>query len=417
MEHSAIIVFIGLLVFVAHFFVSLFERTRLPDILFLTLIGVVIGPLLGIVQPDDFGKLGGIFTTVALVIILFEGGLEIGIDSLKSAWRGTILITTLSYAIAFVFVAVVLFLTSSLSIPMILFVAAALAGPAPSVVIPLVRQLRVSDTMKTTMMLESPLGEAICIVAALAILESFKIDEVAPGRLIGSLLSSFVMAFLIGAFGGYFWSILLDRMRQLRNAILTTPSFVFIVYGFSEFFGFSGPVAALVFGIILGNVETIKIAPLIKKLKLKPMVHTETERLFFGEIVFLMKAFFFVYLGLSIRLSNPWLVGVSAGVVLTLLVSRFVSVRMTASHFPSVEDAMLASVLIPRGIAAAVLAFLPLQLGIPGGDVARDVINSVVILSILVTGVLTFSLEKTSLPGAFSTLFARVQKGSRTRTS
>jgi cell volume regulation protein A len=406
-----------MLVFLAHFFVSLFERTRLPDILFLTLIGVIIGPLLGIVQPEDFGKLGGIFTTIALVIILFEGGLEIGIDSLKSAWRGTILITILSYALAFVFVAAILVLTSSLSLPLVLFVAATLAGPAPSVVIPLIRQLRVSDTMKTTMMLESPLGEAICIVTALAILESFKINEVAPGRLIGSLLSSFVMALLIGAFGGYFWSILLDRMRQLRNAILTTPSFVFIVYGFSEFFGFSGPVATLVFGIILGNVETIKIAPLIKKLKLKPMVHTETERLFFGEIVFLMKAFFFVYLGLSIRLSNPWLIGVSSGVVLTLLVSRFVAIRMTATHFFTVDDAMLASVLIPRGIAAAVLAFLPFQLGIPGGDVARDVINSAVILSILVTGVLTFSLEKTSLPGVFSRLFARVEKGSKTRST
>lgn len=416
MEHSGIIIFIGLLVFLAHFFVSLFERTRIPDILFLTLIGVVIGPLLGIVQPEDFGKLGGVFTTVALVIILFEGGLEIGVDSLKSAWRGTILITILSYLVAFVFVATVLVLTTSLSVPLVLFIAATLAGPAPSVIIPLVRQLRVSDSMKTTMMLESPLGEAICIVTALSILETFKVNEVAPGRLIGSLASSFVMAFIIGTLGGYFWSILLDRMRQLRNAILTTPSFVFIVYGVSEFFGFSGPVAALVFGIILGNVETIKIAPLIKKLKLQPMVHTETERLFFGEIVFLMKAFFFVYLGLAIRFSNPWLLGIAFAVVFALLVSRIVSVRMTVSHFAEIDDAMLAAVLIPRGIAAAVLAFLPFQLGIPGGEIARDVINSAVILTILVTGILTFSVEKTSLPKALGLIFPRRGKRSSRRS-
>jgi cell volume regulation protein A len=412
-ELAPVIIFVGVLVFAAHFFVFAFERTRVPDILFLIAIGIVVGPVLNIVQTQDFGKLGGVFTTIALVVILFEGGLEIGVDSLKSSWRGTILITVVSFVIALVLLFAVLLLLGQLSLGMALFVAAVLAGPAPSVVIPLVRQLKVSESLKTTMVLESPLGEAISIVAALAILQTFKMTEVEPGRLLGSLFSSFIIAFVIGAVGGYFWSTLLHQMRQLRNAIFTTPSFVFIVYGVSEFFGFSGPVASLTFGIILGNVEAIKIPWLVKKLKLTPMVHNEVERQFFGEIVFLLKAFFFVYLGLTIRFSNPWILTLSLVLVLALLLSRFLSVRLTLSHFGDVGDAMAASVLIPRGIAAAVLAFLPLQMGIEGGEVIRDLINSAVIVSILATGFMTFGIERTSLATALRRFFPRREQDQR----
>ncbi len=412
-ELAPVIIFVGVLVFAAHFFVFAFERTRVPDILFLIAIGIVVGPVLNIVQTQDFGKLGGVFTTIALVVILFEGGLEIGVDSLKSSWRGTILITVVSFVIALVLLFAVLLLLGQLSLGMALFVAAVLAGPAPSVVIPLVRQLRVSESLKTIMMLESPLGEAISIVAALAILQTLTMTEVEPGRLIGSLFSSFILAFVIGAVGGYFWSTLLHQMRQLRNAIFTTPSFVFIVYGVSEFFGFSGPVASLTFGIILGNVEAIKVPWLVKKLKLTPLVHNEVERQFFGEIVFLLKAFFFVYLGLTIRFSSPWILGLSLVLVLALLLSRFLSVRLTLSHFGNVEDAMAASVLVPRGIAAAVLAFLPLQMGIEGGEVIRDLINSAVIVSILATGFMTFGIERTSLATALRRFFPRREEDRR----
>jgi cell volume regulation protein A len=409
-ELAPVIIFVGVLVFAAHFFVFAFERTRVPDILFLIAIGIVVGPVLNIVQTQDFGKLGGVFTTVALVVILFEGGLEIGVDSLKSSWRGTILITVVSFVLALLLLFVPLYFLGQLPVRMALFVAAVLAGPAPSVVIPLVRQLRVSESLKTTMMLESPLGEAISIVIALAILQTFRMPEVQPGRLLGSLVSSFLMAFLIGAIGGYFWSTLLQQMRQLRNAIFTTPSFVFIVYGVSEFFGFSGPVASLTFGIILGNVEAIKLPWVVRKLKLTPMVHNEVERQFFGEIVFLLKAFFFVYLGLTIRYSNLGVLALSLALILVLLVARFISVRLTISHFGNVEDAMVASVLVPRGIAAAVLAFLPLQMGIEGGEVVRDLINSAVIVSILAAGFMTFAIERTAMGTALRKFFPHMEE-------
>src|SRR3970282_2289603 len=96
-----VILFVGMLVFLAHLFVALFERTRVPDVLYLIVIGLVLGPLLEFIQPEDFGKVGRVFTTIALVVILFEGGLELSIDMLKKTWRSSVLITVLSYVISF----------------------------------------------------------------------------------------------------------------------------------------------------------------------------------------------------------------------------------------------------------------------------------------------------------------------------
>ncbi|HEY5615527.1 MAG TPA: cation:proton antiporter [Bacteroidota bacterium] len=407
METGHIIVFVGLLVFLAHFFVALFERTRIPDVLYLTLIGVIIGPLLQIVSPGDFGKIGAVFTTVALVVILFEGGLELSLENLRRSLKGTLFITILSYFISLALIAFALLMLTNLLPRAALFVAAVLAGPAPSVVIPLARQLRLTDTSRTTLMLESPLGEALCIIVALAILETFKVEEVHVGLLVGKLLSSFVFAFVIGAIGGYVWSLLLNRMRQLRHAIFTTPSFVFIVFGIAEFLGYSGPVAALTFGITLGNIDFIKIPKLLKQYDLKPLRHNETEKQFFGEIVFVVKTFFFVYIGLSVQFADTFSLGLAFALSGILLAARLLATRLAIDTTKTpVEDALAMSVMIPKGTAAAVLAGIPLQMSIAGGALIQNLTYGVVIFSIIFTAGLVFLLEKTSFAAANRWLFA-----------
>lgn len=406
MEIAPVIVFVGLLIFMAHFFVALFEKTRVPDVLYLILIGLVLGPILGLVRPEDFGKVGHVFTTIALVIILFEGGLDLAIADLMKSWRETVFITFLSYFLSSILLTVVLYYMTVLDLHASMFVAAVLAGPAPSVIIPLVRHLRLKDSSKTTLTLESSLGEALCIVIALAILEAYKVEEVRVGRVIGSLVASFLFAVIIGAIGGYVWSILLNKMRQLRNAIITTPSFAFILYGVADFLGFSGPIAVLTFGIVLGNIKTFSMEWLERRLHLTPLVHNETEKLFFGELVFVVKTFFFVFIGLSVQLTDYR--SIAIGVTLTgiLLFSRFAAVRLGASRTTPGGDAMLMSVLVPKGTAAAVLAGLPLQMGIGGGDLMQNITYGVVTFSILFSAALVFLLERAQLDESKSWLFS-----------
>ena len=88
---------IGLLIFSAHLFTSLFTKTKIPDVLLLMIVGILCGPVFNVASPDDFGKLGTIITTIALIVILFDGGSHISISALKSTFKDTIKLSLLTY--------------------------------------------------------------------------------------------------------------------------------------------------------------------------------------------------------------------------------------------------------------------------------------------------------------------------------
>lgn len=87
------IIFIGLLIFAAHLFAMIFSTKKIPDVLLLLIIGIIIGPVSVLVYPTFLGQAGSIFTSVVLIVILFEGGLDISIHDLKNSWKPTITLT------------------------------------------------------------------------------------------------------------------------------------------------------------------------------------------------------------------------------------------------------------------------------------------------------------------------------------
>ena len=87
METISTFVFsVGLIIFAAHFFTALFEKTRIPDVLPLIIIGILIGPLFNIL-PGDFGYVGPLLSAVALVLMLFEGGSHLTLETLKTSLK------------------------------------------------------------------------------------------------------------------------------------------------------------------------------------------------------------------------------------------------------------------------------------------------------------------------------------------
>src|SRR5688572_23052673 len=64
-----------------------FRRTGVPDILFLIALGVLLGPVAGIVDVDGLRSVVPFVGAVAIVIILFDGGLEIKLRDLGEGVR------------------------------------------------------------------------------------------------------------------------------------------------------------------------------------------------------------------------------------------------------------------------------------------------------------------------------------------
>ena len=93
METISTFVFsVGLIIFAAHFFTVLFERTRVPDVLPLIFIGMLVGPLFGILSPEDFVYVGPLLSAVALTLMLFEGGSHLTFETLRESLKDSVVL-------------------------------------------------------------------------------------------------------------------------------------------------------------------------------------------------------------------------------------------------------------------------------------------------------------------------------------
>ena len=177
------------------------------------------------------------------------------------------------------------------------------------------------------LILEAAIGNVFSIVLALALMQAIKSRHVEFGAILGDIFSSFILATVMGLFGAIFWALILDQVRNIKYSILTTPAFVFIIYGINEWMGFSGAIAALAFGIGLANIDGIYNAWLKKFIKKVPVNLNETERSLFSELVLLLKTFFFIYVGISIQLNDWQPIIIGLGISVLLFIIRIPAVR------------------------------------------------------------------------------------------
>ena len=391
-EIGLTIAIIGLLIFMAHLFSEIFSRKRIPDVLFLIIIGLFIGPIFHWISPERLGNAGSLFSGITLVTILFESGTQLGFSTLKDSFKGALKLTALNFILSAVAIWLVGWLIIGLGSSISMILGCILGGTASAVVIPIVRQMRMSEKPAIMLILEAAIGNVFSIVLALALMQAIQSKHLEFGAILGNIFSSFILATIMGLFGAIFWALILDRIRNIKYSILTTPAFVFIIYGINEWMGFSGAIAALAFGIGLANINTIYNAWLKKFIKKVPVNLNETERSLFSELVLLLKTFFFIYVGISIQLKQWQPIVIGLGISILLFVIRIPAVRFAISKKEGIPDKELAfmSALNPKGLTAAVLATQAL-IYIPNPETAiflRNIVFSVILFSIVINSIL-----------------------------
>lgn len=383
---AAILLGIGLMVFLAHFFAALFARTRVPDVLLLMLVGIALGPVGHLLTPADFGKVGAVLSNLAFVIILFESGLTLDIGVLQSA-VGTTLRLSLSTAALTFASATVAGLASGLPLLQSTLLGSILAATATSVVIPMVKSLRVGGTVGTVLVLEAALTDVLCIVATNSLIGVATMGKLEPLRMVGNILSALVFAAVLGVLAGAVWLALLGRVRRFDNSMFTTVAWALMVFGVADELGFSGAVAVVALGATLTNKERFRITELPGLRGRQIAELDDADFAFFGELLFLLKTFFFLYLGLSMRMPSLQNLGWALVILLPLYIGRHALVRLFVPRTVPASHATVATVMVPKGLAAAVLASLPLQAGVAHGEALQELGYLVVMLSIFLTAV------------------------------
>lgn len=393
---------IGVMVFFAHFLSLQFSRTNIPDVLVLMLIGILLGPVLGIVSPEDFGKVGTLLATIALVVILFESGTSLNLDVLGHSIGTTGFLSITCFVLTTVVVAAIAVPGLDLAPMPALLLGLTLGGTSSAVVIPMVSALKLSEKPSTVLVLESALTDVLCIVGVFAVLQILTQGDVAPGKVVGGVIAALVFAAVIGVVGGIGWLLVLGKVRDFPNTISSTLAYVFIVYGATEVLGFSGAIAALALGITLTNFQKLGLHR-IPNLDRNIVPLNEVDLIFYREAVFLLKTYFFVYLGISIHFGAIGPTTVAVIMVLLVYVLRLLLTRVVfRDPGYTLRDTAITSMMAPKGLAAAVLASLPLQYGIAGGEVIRDTTYMVVLVSISLSAVLVMAYPAPAIRGFYA---------------
>lgn len=427
MEIAIGILSVGIIIFIAHFFSGLFEKIRIPDVLILVFIGFIFGPLTKLVPAETFGKLGNVFTTITLVVILFEGGLGLNIETIRKSMGRGMRLTAINFIGTLAVVATLATIVLKMSILESLMLGTILSATAPAIVIPVVRKLSMKQDSSTTLILESVFSEVFTIVITLALIQAFKYHALEPTLILGGVISSFMLAGIIGAMAAFFWAAILENVRKLENPVFLTPAFVFITFGVSEMLGYSGAIAVFVFGIILGNIKHFNfIHKIVSKRIKKPQAPrrrkwfrrlpfateieqsinlNDMEKMFLSEIVFLLKTFFFIYIGLSIQCNNLTFVILGLVITMEIFLVRIPVVQLAMSRKTTKFDASIISVMVPKGLAAAVLASLPLQAGTKQGAVIQEITYVVLLVSIVLATMFVFLIEKTGFRKFHGSMF------------
>jgi NhaP-type Na+/H+ or K+/H+ antiporter len=392
---ALIIAVVGGLIFLAHLFLHIFNRTRVPDVLLLIVVGIILGPASNLVPIESFGLVGPILVTVTLVVILFEGGIALKLSALKSALSKAVKLAVTSFFLTMIVVGVTAHLLLSLEWIPSLIIGSIAASTSEAIIIPLINQLKTSEKMHALLSVESSVNDVLSVAVTLALIGAYQLGDINVGMITGDLIASFLVAIVFGFGGAFLWSLMLRRIHTMKNAMFTTVAIVFALFGLVETLGFSGAIAALAFGITIGNIESIKLPKLGKPLAGKPVGLSKTEKAFFTEASFLLKTFFFIYLGISLQFSSTGIILIGVLITFIAFALRIPAVRIAVGRSVSTKEAALMAVMIPKGLAAAVLASIPAQAGIIGGELIRDVTYMVILISIVATSVMIPLLERT----------------------
>ena len=321
--------------------------TRVPDIIVLLLIGVGLGPVLKWVDPSHFDATIRILGMLALILILFEGGLELRLKDAIRYSPGGILLAFVSYGFTLALVALIVRQLLHMSWSHGVLVGAVLGSTSAAVVLPAIEQISAPEPVKIILTLESSLGEIIAVLMV-GTLISLGSDQSLVEGLITGFGQHILIDVAIGASVGVIWSRLWPRVAGQHFSNALNLGTVLGVFAVGRYFGGSGLLAELVFGLTLANMPRT------------PRMARQGERMlaFHSELTFLVRSFFFVLLGIMAKMvSKAYTIPIIA-ILVALVVARWLAVRATRWSIRDVNaaDTELLWLMFPRGLITAVLA-------------------------------------------------------------
>ncbi len=358
--YTTLIILSGLVIF-SYLFDLFATRTKLPSVLLLLLSGIGLRLLVEQLSVETFNFMGVLpaLGTIGLILIVFEGSLELKYDKeknklIKGAFLSALLIlVTTVVAITFIIYQITgenLQLCFTNAIPFSV-ISSAIAIPSAAVL---------SKKGKEFIIYESSFSDILGVIVF-----NFAISN--PNISVSSFTGLALSTFLIILFSAISCVLLLYLMGKLSHHVkfFLIISILILIYAIGQSYHLSSLVLILSFGLFLNNADAIQHA-WFRSIFIYKNLSNDLSQLYqlSAESAFIMRTFFFVIFGFTINiheLNNSQVVANGLIILGSIFVIRFVYLRVFRKENSGAE-----AFIAPRGLISILLYFnLPDSMKIP----------------------------------------------------
>ncbi len=369
----------GVVIFLGVAGEAFFKKTGIPDVAFLMIFGVIIGPVLGIIQPEAVIQVVPYFAALALIIIMFDGGLHLDIKHVVKTAHFSVTLAILGFILSVVIITLAAhFALGWLWLESILL-ASIVGGSSSAIVFGLVRNIKISEEVKSMLSFESALTDILAMIAAFILFEAVLIGHFDLQTLQETLGRAIVVGLVLGFGVGIPWMYVSTKLGNAQHAYMLTLGILFVLFFLANSFGESGALTALVFGLMLGNKKHLSR---ILKFKLPKIEMDDPTH---NQLTFLVRSFFFVFVGLLASFGQIEYIVFGILITIAVYVGRIFVGKVTLTKRFSKLDRAVTNSMIPRGLAAAVLATFPITMGLPNAEAYPQIIFFIILSSVIIT--------------------------------
>ena len=358
---------------------TFFKRTGIPDVAFLMILGVILGPMMGIIEPEAVIQIVPYFASLALIIIMFDGGLNLDIKHIVKTMHFSFTLAIFGFILSVIIISAGVHYFLGWAWLDSILLATIVGGSSSAIVFGLVRNIRISAEIKSMLSFESALTDILATILAFILFEAVLAGHFDLQTLQETLGRAIIVGLVLGFGVGIPWMYVTTKLSNAQHGYMLTLGILFVLFFLANSFGESGALTALVFGLMLGNKNRFA-----RRLRFKlPKIQSDDPT--HNQLTFLVRSFFFVFVGLMASFGQIEYIVFGILITVVVYIGRVAIGKATLTKRFSRLDRAVTNSMIPRGLAAAVLATYPITMGLPNADAYPQIIFFIIMSSVVIT--------------------------------
>jgi potassium/hydrogen antiporter len=367
----------------------IFARPRVPDVVWLVAAGILAGPVSGLIPAGLLTSGIPFFGAIALTVILSGGAFRLQLTEVAAAAPRGIVLGLSGFVFSVIAICGFFWLSTQLgyvraSPPLVWVMIGAIVGGTSSVIImPTMAMARVPSRVARILEVESSATDALTVVVTMVLIDLVVSGSADISRPFLALARELGVGVALGVIAAALLVPGIPSMRDRPHGYTVFLASMLALYGITGLFKGNGAMAVLVASLLMGNASSI-VPHLFPGAHGLRFAASQTTAVMQDQMTFLIKSFFFFLIGLMFP-TDLKLIAMAAIAVLLLMAMRVPAVLLSARSMGlGKKEFWFLVTAIPRGLAAGVLATLPMQYGVPGAENLAPAIFAVIVLSVLV---------------------------------